>query len=98
MRRLQLFVGIVLAIVAGLGVLFVGKLNQPPEYSVVIATTEIAPYTGIEQGDVGVDVQSVSRKVADTYILSDEWMEMVAEGDVTAIEPLHPGQPLLHGA
>lgn len=95
MRKIQLLVGIVLAVAAGLGVLFVGRLNQPPEYQVVVAADEIPAFSRIDAGDVAVDVQSVSPKVAEMYVLADEWAAMAAAGDVAAIEPLHPGQPLL---
>ncbi|MCP3957014.1 MAG: hypothetical protein GY719_04095, partial [bacterium] len=96
MRKLQLLIGVVLAVVAGLGVLFVGRMNQPPEYQVVVAADEIPAFSRIDADDVAIDVQSVSSKVAEMYVLADEWAAMAAAGDVAAIEPLHPGQPLLH--
>ncbi len=96
MRKLQLLIGVVLAVVAGLGVLFVGRMNQPPEYQVVVAADEIPAFSQIDADDVAIDVQSVSATVAEMYVLADEWAAMAAEGAVAAIEPLHPGQPLLH--
>ncbi|MCP3957255.1 MAG: hypothetical protein GY719_05330 [bacterium] len=96
MRKLQLLIGVVLAVAAGLGVLVVGKLNQPPEYQVVVAADEIPAFSQIDADNVAIDVQSVSATVAEMYILADEWAAMAAEGAVAAIEPLHPGQPLLH--
>jgi hypothetical protein len=96
MRKLQLTIGIVLAAGAAVGVLLLGRISQPPTYEVVVATGEIPAFSTIAPEDVAVDVQSVSPAVAQRYILAAEWAEMAAEGDVAAIEPLHPGQPLLH--
>ena len=72
-----------------------GKINQPTVYPVVIAVQEIPPFTTVAPDAVSVDQQAVNAKVADRYVLVDEWEAMTAEGNVVAIEPLHPGQPLL---
>ena len=95
MRRLQLLLGIVLAVGAAVGVFFFGQLNQPPVFDVVIAIAEVPAFSEIDPGSVSVDRQSVSSAVAQRYVLVDEWASMLAEGKIAAAEPLHPGQPLM---
>lgn len=94
MRKLQLLIGIILAVGAAVGVLFVGRLNQPPTFDVVVAIAEISAFTKLEAGDVAIDTQSLSPALADEYVLAQDWEPMMAEG-VVAIETLHPGQPVL---
>ena len=95
MRRLQLLLGIILAVGAGVGVFFFGQLNQPPVFDVVIAIAEVPAFSEIDPGSVSVDAQSVSSAVAQRYVLADEWASMLAAGKIAAAEPLHPGQPLM---
>lgn len=95
MRKLQLLIGVVLAVAAAIGVLIIGRITQPPTYDVVVAVKEIPAFSEIAAGDVSVDTQSVSQAVAEKYVLAGDWETMMAEGLVAAIEPLHPGQPLL---
>ena len=95
MRKLQLLIGVLLAVAGVVGVIVLGRMSQPTTYQVVIATTEIPAYTPISAGDVGVDTQSVSAAVAKRYVLADEWEEMLAAGPVVAIDHLRPGQPIL---
>ena len=94
MRKLQLLIGVILAVGAAVGVLFVGRLNQPPTFDVVVAIAEIPSFTSLEAGDVAVDTQSLSPALAEKYVLAQDWEPMMTEG-VTAIETLHPGQPIL---
>jgi len=94
MRKLQILLGIILAIGAFIAVLFVGRLSQPPTYDVVVVREEVPAYTEMTQNMVVVDVQSIARPVAEKYVLADKWDALLAEG-VVAVENLHPGQPLL---
>jgi hypothetical protein len=94
MRKLQLLIGIILAVGAAVGVLFVGQLNQPPTFDVVVAVAEIPEFSQLEAGDVAVDTQSLSPALAEKYVLAQDWEPMMAEG-AAAIETLHPGQPIL---
>lgn len=94
MRRLQLLLGIVLAVGAIAGVLFVGWLTQPPTYDVVVVIQEVPAFTELSDDLVALDTQSLSAAVAEKYVLADEWSAMSAAG-VVAVENLHPGQPLL---
>lgn len=95
MRKWQLLIGIILAAIAVVGVLFVGKMTQPPTFDVMVATKEIPAFSSIEKAAVSVDTQSVSAAVAKKYVLAGEWEKMTSKGPVAAIEPLHPGQPIL---
>jgi hypothetical protein len=61
----------------------------------VVATGEIPAFSSVSPGDVAVDTQAVSPAVAEKYVKADEWDAMMGEGPVAAIEPLHPGQPVL---
>jgi hypothetical protein len=94
MRKLQLLLGIILAIGAFLGVLLIGKITQPATYEVTVVLQEIPAYTRLTGDTMGLDTQSLSASVADKYVLSDEFENLLAEG-VVAVENLHPGQPLL---
>jgi hypothetical protein len=95
MRKLQLLVGIVLALAAAAGVFFVGKMTQPPTFDVVIAVDQIPPFAVLGEGDVSVDTQSVSPRVARGYVQAKDWQEMITRGPVATVEQLHPGQPLM---
>jgi hypothetical protein len=94
MRKLQLLIGIVLAVGAFVAVLCVGRLSQPTTYDVVIVVAEVPAFTPLASDLVSVDTQAVSPAVADKYVLADELEAMLAEGAVV-VENLHPGQPLL---
>lgn len=94
MRRVQLLLGIVLAVMGFVGVLFVGRLTQPPTFDVAVILQEIPAFTPLDQESVAIDTQSLSPAVAEKYVLAHEWEALLAEGVVT-VETLHPGQPLL---
>ena len=94
MRKLQVLIGIVLAVVAIVAVLFIGRLNKPVTFEVVVAREEIPAYTALSGSEVTVDTQSLNPAVAQTYVLAGEFEAMLAEG-VVAVEVLHRGQPLL---
>jgi hypothetical protein len=95
MRKLQLVLGIILAVGAAVAVLFVGRMTQPATFDVVVSMKEIPAFSQIQGGDISIDTQSVSSAVAEKYIMADEWEQMMAQGPVAAVEPLHPGQPVL---
>jgi hypothetical protein len=94
MRRLQLFVGLILATGAFALVFLIGQLSQAPKYEVAVVVQEIPAYTLMTEDMIVIDSQSVSAMIADTYVLADEWRALLAAGAVSA-ENLHPGQPLL---
>ncbi len=94
MRKLQILLGIVLAVVAVLAVLFLGRLNQPVTFEVVVIREETPAFTELTGDMVTVDTQSLNPAVAETYVLASEFEAMMAEGAV-AVEVLHRGQPLL---
>jgi hypothetical protein len=94
MRKLQLLIGIVLAVGAFIAVLVVGRLTQPVVYDVVIVVSEVPAFTPLSPDLVSVDIQTVSPAVAEKYVLADELEAVLAEGAVV-VENLHPGQPLM---
>lgn len=94
MRKLQILLGLALAVVAVVAVLFLGRLNKPVTFEVVVAREEIPAYTELSGDAVTVDTQSLNPAVAETYVLADEFQAMLASG-VVAVEVLHRGQPLL---
>jgi len=94
MRKIQIAIGLLLAVVAVVAVLVLGRLSQPPLYEVVIAVKEIPAFTPLTRDMVAVDAWGMSPAVAAKYVLSADWEKMLAEGAV-AVETLHVGQPLL---
>ena len=94
MRKLQLLIGIVLAVGAFIAVLVVGRLTQPVVYDVAIVVSEVPAFTPLSPDLVSVDTQSISPAVAEKYVLAGELEAVLAEGAVV-VENLHPGQPLM---
>jgi hypothetical protein len=94
MRKIQLFLGLLLAAGAFVAVLFIGQLTQPVVYDVAVVANTVAPFTPLTPEMFLIDTQSVSPAVADKYVLVDELNDLLTTGAV-AVEPLHVGQPLL---
>ena len=94
MRKIQLFLGLILAVAAFGGVLLIGQLNQPPVYDVAVVMRELPAFTALTGELFGTDTQSVSAAVAEKYVLADQLPDLLSVGAV-AIENLHAGQPLL---
>ena len=94
MRKIQLFLGLILAVAAFGGVLLIGQLNQPPVYDVAVVMRELPAFTTLTGDLFGTDTQSVSAAVAEKYVLADQLPDLLSAGAV-AIENLHAGQPLL---
>jgi hypothetical protein len=97
MRKVQVLLGLSLAIAAFVGVVMVSRLTTPPTYDVVVAIKEVPPFTALEQNMLAVDTQSVSPAIADRYVLADQLPALLDSGAV-AVENLRPGQPLLREA
>lgn len=97
MRKVQVLLGLSLAIAAFVGVVIVSRLTTPPTYDVVVAIKEVPPFTALEQSMLAVDTQSVSPAIADRYVLADQLPALLDSGAV-AVENLRPGQPLLREA
>ena len=97
MRKVQVLLGLSLAIAAFVGVVIVSRLTTPPTYDVVVAIKEVPPFTALEQNMLAVDTQSVSPAIADRYVLADQLPALLKSGAV-AVENLRPGQPLLREA
>ena len=64
MRKLQLFLGLILAIGAFVGVLLFGQATQPPVYDVAVVVKEIPAFTTLSADLFATDSQSVSSAVA----------------------------------
>ncbi len=94
MRKLQLLLGIILAVGAFIAVLVVGRMSQPALFDVAVVVQEVPAFTPLTADLVTLDAQSVSPAVAEKYVLADELDAMLAEG-AAVVENLHPGQPLM---
>jgi len=94
MRKLQLFLGLILAAGAFVGVLLIGQATQPQLYDVAVVVKEIPAFTTLTPDLFATDSQSVSAAVADKYVLAGELPELMAANAVT-VDNLRPGQPLL---
>ena len=94
MRKLQLFLGLILAVGAFVGVLLLGQATQPPVYDVAVVVKEIPAFTALTPDLFATDSQSVSSAVADKYVMTSDLPELIAANAVT-VENLRPGQPLL---
>lgn len=97
MRKVQVLLGLSLAIAAFVGVVIFNRLTTPPTYEVVVAVKEVPPFTTLTKEMVAVDTQSVSPAIADRYVLADELAVLLDSGAVV-VENLRPGQPLLREA
>jgi hypothetical protein len=85
--------GLLLAVGAFVALFVMGQVVNPSPYEVVIVVSEVGPGTPLTLDLVGIDPQSVDPRVAREYVLRDEldaWL------GATVVEPLHPGQPLMH--
>jgi hypothetical protein len=94
MRKIQLFLGLILAVAGFGGVLLIGQLNQPPVYDVAVVMRELPAFTALTGDLFGTDTQSVSAAVAEKYVLAGDLPDLLSAGAV-AVENLHAGQPLL---
>ena len=94
MRKLQLFLGLILAAGAFVGVLLIGQATQPQLYDVAVVVKEIPAFTTLTPDLFATDSQSMSAAVADKYVLAGELPELMAANAVT-VDNLRPGQPLL---
>ena len=97
MKKVSLFLGIVLAVAAFAGVILLGQLMQPPTYDVAVAIKEIPPFTPLTADLVSIDTQSVSPAIAERYVQAAELDTLLKSGAVI-VENLRPGQPLLREA
>ncbi len=94
MRKIQLFLGLLLAVGAFVAVLFIGQLSQPATYDVAVVSGSVPAFTALTPDLFLIDSQSVSQVVAEKYVLADELNDLLAAGAVS-VEPLHAGQPML---
>ena len=92
-RSMSFVAGLLLAVGAFVALFIMGQVVNPSPYEVVIVVSEVGPGTPLTLDLVGIDPQSVDPRVAREYVLRDEldgWL------GATVVEPLHPGQPLMH--
>lgn len=94
MRKIQLVIGIVLALGAFFGITMWNKVNQPPTYTVAVVVEQVPAYTPLSPDFISLDTQTLSPAVAEKYVSSGELNALLTEGAVV-VEALHPGQPLL---
>lgn len=91
MRKIQILVGLVLAIGAFIGTFLIGQMTRPPEFPVLIAVKEIPAYTTLDANMVAIDSWGMSPAVAKKYLSP----EIFKKTKVVTIEPIHVGQPIL---
>ncbi|MDR7427987.1 MAG: SAF domain-containing protein [Armatimonadota bacterium] len=94
MRRIQILVGVLLAVAAFVGVLLLGRLSQPPMYEIAVVVKDVPAFAPLQADMVAIDTWSVSPAVAARYVSAADWEKIQAEGAV-AVENLRAGQPLL---
>ncbi len=97
MKKVSLFLGIVLAVAAFVGVILLGQLMQPPTYDVAVVIKDVPPFTPLTADLVSIDTQSVSPAIAERYVQAAELDALLQSGAVI-VENLRPGQPLLREA
>jgi Flp pilus assembly protein CpaB len=91
--RISLVLGLILAIGAFAALFVLGQVVNPSPYRVVVVVREVSPGSRLTSDLVATDPQSISPKVAKEYILEEELEEYLG---ATIVNPLHPGQPLMH--
>lgn len=91
--RISFVIGLLLAVGAFVALFVVGQMINPSPYHVVVVVKEVSPGTALSFDMVGVDSQSLDPRVAREYVLQDELDEWLGS---MIIEPLHPGEPLMH--
>ncbi len=94
MRKLQIVIGLLLAIIAFVAVIVVGRLTQPPQCAVAVVVKDVPAFTIMSADMVAIDSWSMSPAVAGKYVLARRLAEDAGRGAV-AVENLHVGQPLL---
>ena len=88
-------IGILLALGAFVGFLFLGNFLAPPPANVVVALSDIPPYTPLDATMLGVDAQHLNQQVLATLVQKEE-LEQYIGGFVTT--PIFAGEPLRKSA
>lgn len=88
-------IGILLALGAFVGFLFLGNFLAPPPANVVVALRDISPYTPLDATMLGVDAQHLNGQVLGTLVQKVE-LDQYIGGFVTT--PIYAGEPLRKSA
>ena len=95
-RGFTLIIGLVLALGAFLGLLFVGAVVNPSPYPVVVVIKDVEPgeiLSGVIGDMVNIDPQMISPQVAEQYVLESQLADYAGK---VVTRRLYPGQPLMH--
>lgn len=95
LKSATFMIGILLAIGAFVGFLFLGNFLAPPPANVVVALSDIPPYTPLDANMLGVDAQHLNGQVLATLVQKDE-LDQYLGGFVTT--PIFAGEPLRKSA
>lgn len=88
-------IGILLALGAFVGFIFLGNFLAPPPASVVVALRDIPPYTPLDATMLGIDAQHLNGQVLATLVQKHE-LDQYLGGFVTT--PIYAGEPLRKSA
>jgi Flp pilus assembly protein CpaB len=91
LRSLTFWLGVIMAVMAFVAFLFIGRIFNPPATAVVILTRDVPRYGVITKDVLAVDAQSIHPQVAQAYVLEGELPDYLG---AVAIEPLYAGDPL----
>lgn len=90
-RSLTFWLGLLMAVMAFVAFLFLGRIFNPPPTHVVVLTRDVPRYGKITRDVLGVDDQVLHPDIAQAYVLEEE---VDAYLGAVAIEPLYQGDPL----
>lgn len=90
-RSITLSIGITLSLGSFLGMLFWGRVVNPPPYRVVISVETIQPFTELRRDMFIIDEQILSPQVAQRYVLENELPHYL---DALPVETLYVGEPV----
>ncbi len=96
-KVVKIAIGVVLVLVAIVGVFLVNTMTAPRYYNVVIAAHEIPAYTplqeAMDQGWIGSLQQSFPGSMQGYYVLQDELGALLQDGVI--VERMRAGEPLM---
>ncbi|MBU0495060.1 MAG: hypothetical protein KKA73_11655 [Chloroflexi bacterium] len=90
-RSLTFWLGLIMAVMAFVAFLFVGRIFNPPPAHVVIVIQDVPRYGVITKDVLGVDDQVLHPDIAQKYVMEGELDQYLG---AVAIEPLYQGDPL----
>jgi hypothetical protein len=95
LRSATLIIGILLAIAAFFGFLFLGGMFAPPPYYVMVAVQDIPANTVIDESMVGMDTERLTWSVVKTLVQRQEW-DSYSGG--FSVDNIRAGEPIRKGS